>query len=93
MSGAYLGTFIALTEEDLPREVYPSCPECGCSDTVSRGPSWTCPRCGRYWKKVYRNVNRIMDDGPSCPKCDGPTRSRGPHWLCKEGHYTKKETK
>jgi hypothetical protein len=53
------------TEDDwieLRRAAYlkrPRCPECN-SLPISKGVSWLCPECGRWYKKIYRNNGRMM---------------------------------
>jgi tRNA(Ile2) C34 agmatinyltransferase TiaS len=30
------------------------CPECGEQNPISKGIEWRCRRCGRWYKKIYR---------------------------------------
>ena len=34
-------------------EIRTPCPECG-SHPISKGISWLCPKCGRWYKKIRR---------------------------------------
>ena len=39
--------------EEKPEE-RPPCPECGSNIIISKGISWLCKDCGRWWLKIKR---------------------------------------
>jgi tRNA(Ile2) C34 agmatinyltransferase TiaS len=71
----------------------PLCPRCGSQRTLSYGPKWSCPICGRRWEKVYR-VNRTREKIETpCSFCNSKTlASSGKfNFRCKScGRVTRK---
>lgn len=79
-----LGGLVAVTEEDLRRSGAPTprCPDCG-APTRSRGQSWCCIDCGRWFLKNPRQNDKGRDY-PRCIECGGKVISRGESWGCIE---------
>ena len=47
---------VIATRAEFSKPVRPPCPECGNTETTSRGPEWYCRGCERRWKKRYRKA-------------------------------------
>ena len=42
--------------------IRPTCPECGNSHVISKGSSWLCRGCGRWFSNTYRRKKEVKKD-------------------------------
>jgi len=65
-------------------EIRPPCPDCGSRYIISKGASWLCKVCGRWFRKIIRSDGKINAPGP-CVYCLSGAESiisYGTRWRC-----------